>query len=36
VAGGAPHLNGGRREASGLKVHLLSDVSIIPHKGIMY
>jgi phytoene dehydrogenase-like protein len=25
-----------RREASGLKVHLLSDDSIIPHKGIMY
>ncbi|WIG60038.1 MAG: hypothetical protein OJF49_002786 [Ktedonobacterales bacterium] len=25
-----------RHEASGLKVHLLSDVSIIPHKGIMY
>ena len=24
------------REASGLKVHLLSDVSIIPHRGIMY
>jgi phytoene dehydrogenase-like protein len=24
------------REASGLKVHLLSDVSIIPHQGIMY
>ncbi|HEX9058142.1 MAG TPA: NAD(P)/FAD-dependent oxidoreductase [Ktedonobacterales bacterium] len=27
---GAPHV------ASGLKVHLLSDVSIIPHQGIMY
>ena len=27
---------GRRREASGLKVHLLSDVSIIPHQGIMY
>lgn len=26
----------GKREASGLKVHLLSDESIIPHKGIMY
>ncbi|MFI5274010.1 MAG: phytoene desaturase family protein [Ktedonobacterales bacterium] len=26
----------GRREASGLKVHLLSDVSVIPHRGIMY
>ncbi len=25
-----------RREASGLKVHLLSDVSVIPHRGIMY
>jgi phytoene dehydrogenase-like protein len=25
-----------RRVASGLKVHLLSDISIIPHKGIMY
>ena len=25
-----------QREASGLKVHLLSDDSIIPHKGIMY
>src|SRR5690348_14604480 len=25
-----------RREASGLKVHLLSDESIIAHKGIMY
>lgn len=26
----------GKREASGLKVHLLSDESIIPHRGIMY
>ncbi|MGZ3664390.1 MAG: FAD-dependent oxidoreductase [Ktedonobacterales bacterium] len=26
----------GKREASGLKVHLLSDESIIPHNGIMY
>jgi phytoene dehydrogenase-like protein len=26
----------GKREASGLKAHLLSDDSIIPHKGIMY
>ncbi|MGO8947550.1 MAG: phytoene desaturase family protein [Ktedonobacterales bacterium] len=26
----------GRREANGLKVHLLSEESIIPHKGIMY
>ncbi len=26
----------GKRVASGLKVHLLSDDSIIPHKGIMY
>ncbi|HEX9069948.1 MAG TPA: FAD-dependent oxidoreductase [Ktedonobacterales bacterium] len=25
-----------RKEASGLKVHLLSDHSIIPHKGIMF
>jgi phytoene dehydrogenase-like protein len=25
-----------RREASGLKVHLLSDVPVIPHRGIMY
>lgn len=25
-----------RKVASGLKVHLLSDVSIIPHRGIMY
>jgi phytoene dehydrogenase-like protein len=24
------------REAGGLKVHLLSDISIIPHRGIMY
>jgi phytoene dehydrogenase-like protein len=24
------------RDARGLKVHLLSDVSVIPHKGIMY
>jgi len=32
----ASHASGRRREASGLKVHLLSDVSIIPHKGIMY
>jgi phytoene dehydrogenase-like protein len=32
----APRAHGQRREASGLKVHLLSDVSIIPHKGIMY
>lgn len=24
------------REAAGLKVHLLSDISIIPHRGIMY
>jgi hypothetical protein len=28
--------DGARPEASGLKVHLLSDVSIIPHQGIMY
>src|SRR5260221_13167241 len=26
----------GWRVASGLKVHLLSEVSIIPHQGIMY
>lgn len=26
----------GPRQASGLKVHLLSDVSVVPHKGIMY
>src|SRR5579885_2678737 len=26
----------GRKVASGLKVHLLSDVSVIPHRGIMY
>jgi len=25
-----------RREATGLKVHLLSDYSVIPHRGIMY
>ncbi len=25
-----------RQEAIGLKVHMLSDVSLIPHKGIMY
>jgi phytoene dehydrogenase-like protein len=25
-----------RQEAVGLKVHILSDVSLIPHKGIMY
>ena len=25
-----------QREAIGLKVHILSDVSLIPHKGIMY
>ena len=27
---------GGQPEAIGLKVHLLSDMSLIPHKGIMY
>jgi phytoene dehydrogenase-like protein len=27
---------GAYREAVGLKVHLLSDVSLIPHRGIMY
>ncbi len=26
----------GQQEAIGLKVHILSDVSLIPHKGIMY
>ncbi len=31
----APH-PAGAREASGLKVHLLSDISVIPHRGIMY
>jgi phytoene dehydrogenase-like protein len=30
------HESSGRREASGLKVHLLSDMSVIPHRGIMY
>jgi phytoene dehydrogenase-like protein len=29
-------LPGPEQEAIGLKVHLLSDVSLIPHKGIMY
>jgi phytoene dehydrogenase-like protein len=29
-------MRAGKREASGLKVHLLSDESIIPHRGIMY
>ncbi len=28
--------NDGWEEAIGLKVHILSDVSLIPHKGIMY
>src|SRR6202030_4335100 len=31
----APEM-GGQPEAIGLKIHLLSDVSLIPHKGIMY
>ncbi len=31
-----PSAPAGKREASGLKVHLLSDVSVIPHRGIMY
>jgi phytoene dehydrogenase-like protein len=31
----APEM-GGQPEAIGLKVHVLSDVSLIPHKGIMY
>lgn len=30
------HLIAPKQEAIGLKVHLLSDVSLIPHKGIMY
>jgi hypothetical protein len=34
--GAFPVAPSGKREASGLKVHLLSDESIIPHKGIMY
>ncbi|HEX8037266.1 MAG TPA: FAD-dependent oxidoreductase [Ktedonobacterales bacterium] len=34
--GALPVAPSGKREASGLKVHLLSDESIIPHKGIMY
>ncbi len=34
--GALPIAPSGKREASGLKVHLLSDESIIPHKGIMY
>ena len=29
-------LPGGQPEAIGLKVHVLSDISLIPHKGIMY
>src|SRR5947199_3581607 len=29
-------LGGYSQEAVGLKVHILSDVSLIPHKGIMY
>ena len=32
----ATHAPPARAEASGLKVHLLSERSIIPHKGIMY
>jgi phytoene dehydrogenase-like protein len=40
-AGGKPPADvplapSGKREASGLKVHLLADESIIPHRGIMY
>ena len=30
------HQGNGLHEAIGLKVHILSDVSFIPHKGIMY
>ncbi len=30
------HLISSEQEAIGLKVHLISDVSLIPHKGIMY
>lgn len=29
-------MNASAQEAVGLKVHMLSDVSLIPHKGIMY
>jgi phytoene dehydrogenase-like protein len=36
AAGQEAGMPSGRREASGLKVHLLSDISIIPHQGIMY
>lgn len=36
VDGQAPATDTGQRVASGLKVHLLSDVSVIPHQGIMY
>jgi phytoene dehydrogenase-like protein len=32
----ASELEAPRREASGLKTHLLADESIIPHRGIMY
>src|SRR5207253_6384145 len=32
----APKTEQDIQEAIGLKVHLLSDVSLIPHKGIMY
>ncbi len=34
--GGTLAPSGAPRVASGLKVHLLSDVSVIPHQGIMY
>ena len=33
---GAPSTQAASRTASGLKVHLLSEKSIIPHRGIMY
>ncbi|HEY7974984.1 MAG TPA: hypothetical protein VID72_06555, partial [Ktedonobacterales bacterium] len=35
-AGDASEPAPGRREASGLKTHLLADASVIPHRGIMY
>jgi phytoene dehydrogenase-like protein len=38
AAGASSNINAAqaKREAIGLKVHILSDVSLIPHKGIMY
>ncbi|MEO7001375.1 MAG: FAD-dependent oxidoreductase, partial [Ktedonobacterales bacterium] len=35
MSGGDPQPPG-KREAAGLKTHLLSDVSVIPHTGILY